>query len=428
MPIQRYSLRSGPNSSNTIEEEISNNLINFTGPSAVGQTEQQDTVPTCTTSVQQSPVVSTNNSVMSVNQCNTVPAARIDHTAQLQTFSGKASKVSASQWWTLFIQWCTLHTFTEPVILNRFVFHLSGMAQQWYLALPPQAKNTLANLKEAFFTRFGKAKNSFDLDVLNIRQQPQETAEEYITRIQQMACDEDIPCRMLVNLIAKGFKPEIAEKVLDKDPETIEDLFKHSKRAESKLKLTKGENNIIASIEGLEERLLSKLTDQIQSVMTLSKPAKSNYSRDRRPKGTAPTFRPQAQHQNGKSYRYDSPYQQPGPYQQSQWQPEPYMYQDSQWQSNQTQWNRFQSPRQFNGPPTRPPYNNQHPADRPTRFHGPSGPRSKCTRCGLEYCDINNCTAFGHKCQHCLRLHHFEHVCFKNPESAFYKPQPNFSR
>lgn len=46
-----------------------------------------------------------------------------------------------------------------------------------------------------------------------------------MSRIQQLACDENIPPRMLVNLIAKGFKPEIAEKVLDKDPETIEDLY-----------------------------------------------------------------------------------------------------------------------------------------------------------------------------------------------------------
>lgn len=50
--------------------------------------------------------------------------------------------------------------------------------------------------------------------------------------------------RMLINLIAKGFKSSIAEnvkgfkssiaeKVLDKDPEIIEDLFIFSKRAES---------------------------------------------------------------------------------------------------------------------------------------------------------------------------------------------------
>lgn len=142
------------------------------------------------------------------------------------------------------MQWCTLHSFTEAHILNRFVFHLGDMAQQWYLAFPSAAKTTLPNLKESFFVRFLKTKNSFDIDVLNIRQQADESAEGCITRIQQMVCDADIPNRMLINLIAKGFKSSIAEnvkgfkssiaeKVLDKDPEIIEDLFKFSKRAES---------------------------------------------------------------------------------------------------------------------------------------------------------------------------------------------------
>lgn len=128
------------------------------------------------------------------------------------------------------MQWCTLHSFTEAQVLNRFVFHLSDMAaQQWYLAFPSAAKTTLPNLKESFFVRFGKTKNSFDID----GQQADESAEGCITRIQQMVCDEDIPNRMLINLIAKGFISSIAEKVLDKDPEIIEDLFKFSKRAES---------------------------------------------------------------------------------------------------------------------------------------------------------------------------------------------------
>lgn len=129
------------------------------------------------------------------------------------------------------------------------MFHLSDIAQQWYLALPPISKSTLVNLKEAFLVRFGKTRNNFDIDVRDIKQQLDETAEEYISRVQQLAGDEDIPPRMLVNLIAKGFKPEIAEKVLDKDPETIEDLFRISKRAESTLKITKSDKSVIATLE-----------------------------------------------------------------------------------------------------------------------------------------------------------------------------------
>lgn len=114
-----------------------------------------------------------------------------------------------------YYQWCTLHGFSEQQILGRFVFHLR------YFGLPPLSKSNSVNLKEAFLVRFGKTRNNFDIDELDIKQQLDETAEEYISRIQQLACDEDIPPRMLVNLIAKGFKPEIAETVWTRKPSRI---------------------------------------------------------------------------------------------------------------------------------------------------------------------------------------------------------------
>lgn len=47
-----------------------------------------------------------------------------------------------------------------------------------------------------------------------------------------MVCDEDILNRMLINLIVKGFKLSIVEKVFDKDLEIIEDFFKFFKWVE----------------------------------------------------------------------------------------------------------------------------------------------------------------------------------------------------
>lgn len=82
--------------------------------------------------------------------------------------------------------------------------------------MPPLSKSNIENLKEAFLDRFGKT-----IDELGIKQQLNERAEEFISRIQQLACDADIPPKMLVNLIAKGFKPEIAEKVWTRKPSMI---------------------------------------------------------------------------------------------------------------------------------------------------------------------------------------------------------------
>lgn len=86
-----------------------------------------------------------------------------------------------------------------------------------------------------------------------------------------MACDDEIPSLMLISLIAKGFQPDISEKVLDKDPQTFEDLFKFAKRAESTVKIRKNDS-LIASIEGMEDRLMTKLSKQLETtVMALDR-------------------------------------------------------------------------------------------------------------------------------------------------------------
>lgn len=187
----------GSSSNQVLDEEISSNLINFTEPNVSTTNKTQDlnsdseaaintsvsttettstpsgnsscstfpspnasTLTTVSSSVSSNiyttsaPVVTNNctstvssNSIMSVNstpnpahQCATISAPRTDNTAQLPKFTGKVSKVSASQWWTLFMQWCTLHSFTEAQILNRFV------SSRWYgatmvLGTPLRSKN-----------------------------------------------------------------------------------------------------------------------------------------------------------------------------------------------------------------------------------------------------------------------------------------------
>ena len=63
-----------------------------------------------------------------------------------------------------------------------------------------------------------------------------------------MTCNDEISDLMLINLIAQGFKPEIAEKVIDRDPVNFEDLCRFARRAESTIKFRKSDP-VIASIE-----------------------------------------------------------------------------------------------------------------------------------------------------------------------------------
>ena len=426
-----------------------------TSASSSTTTESASTTPAITTTATshtiQMATISTNTDLFLCERKDSVPA-------NLPKFSRKTSYLSASQWWASFIQWCILHTFTEIQIVNRFLFHLSDLAQQWYLALPVPARSSLANLKDSFFLRFGKANNDFDIDVFNIRQEVDESAEEYITRIQQKVWDEEIPIRMLIKLIARGLKKDVADKVLDKDPKTMEDLLKFSKMAESNLRITKGEDvNIIASIENMEERLLTKLTNQLQSVMSMQTEQTDVPSQRGKRRGPSSRPHPHRQfqsfeaepsqwnfddqptyrhsdyryskksqwHSNPSSRKYQNHRDQP------QWQSDSperqYQHQDQpQWQSKRDR-NRFrqhQHQQQYNEPSGSQP-RQQHPADRPSRYNGSSAPR-KCSRCSFNYCEFEKCRAIGHQCNICFRFNHLESVCFDNPESPFYRPKSNF--
>lgn len=313
----------------------------------------------------------------------------------------------------LFIQWCSLHAFTEQQILGRIVFHLTDMAQQWYLSLPESSRSTLQQLKSSFLARFGK-QNSFHLDVLDIKQMPDETCEEYISRIQQLACDDNIPSLMLINLIAKGFKTDIAEKVLDKDPETFEDLFKFAKRAESTIKL-RNNNPLIASIEGMEDRLMDKLSKQLEStVMALSNqqnsPSPARFEeksqgrdhRDRYQGYRANNFQPRNNFHGNRQYQNSGP-----------------QYRERPRPAHGTHGNRLTQPAHQSRDTSR-----QH-SNRPSQFQNPPGP-SKCSNCFMDTCDKVHCIALGKQCYYCNGYNHFQIACVSNPNSPFYQYLANF--
>lgn len=338
---------------------------------------------------------------------------RAEQSAQLPKFSGKRGNVSATQWWMLFIQWCSLHAFTEQQILGRIVFHLTDMAQQWYLSLPESSRSTLQQLKSSFLARFGK-QNSFHLDLLDIKQMPDETCEEYISRIQQLACDDNIPSLMLINLIAKGFKTDIAEKVLDKDPETFEDLFKFAKRAESTIKL-RNNNPLIASIEGMEDRLMDKLSKQLEStVMALTNqqnsPSPARFEeksqgrdhRDRYQGYRANNFQPRNNFHGNRQYQNSDP-----------------QYRERPRPAHGTHGNRFTQPAHQSRDTSR-----QH-SNRPSQFQNPPGP-SKCSNCFMDTCDKVHCIALGKQCYYCNGYNHFQIACVSNPNSPFYQYLANF--
>ena len=56
--------------------------------------------------------------------------------------------------------------------------------------------------------------------------------------------------------------------MIDRDPETFEDLFRFARRAESTIKFRKSDP-MIASIEGMEGRLMDRLSKQLENQINI---------------------------------------------------------------------------------------------------------------------------------------------------------------
>ena len=104
-------------------------------------------------------------------------------------------------------------TFREGIIVNRFVFHLSDLAQLCCLAPPLLAKFTLYSLKGSFLL---DSERPTIISTLLYSTSPAslQICKEYITRTKQTVCGKEIPTRMLIKLIDRGLKMDLQIKVL----------------------------------------------------------------------------------------------------------------------------------------------------------------------------------------------------------------------
>ena len=105
----------------------------------------------------------------------------------------------ASQWWTLFIQWCTLHNFVDNGVCAAFPFHLAdGAPMLWYNNLAEIIRTNMDQLKTAFLAKFGSANNIFDVGLLRIKQKEDESVDDFFVRMETQIRDTVIPENILV--------------------------------------------------------------------------------------------------------------------------------------------------------------------------------------------------------------------------------------
>jgi hypothetical protein len=75
----------------------------------------------------------------------------------------------------------TLPRMPEAEAILTLPFYLTGMADNWFSALPNDCKQSLHPIQSSFLQRF-KPVTNHDKRMKNLEQQPNETIDEYISR------------------------------------------------------------------------------------------------------------------------------------------------------------------------------------------------------------------------------------------------------
>lgn len=152
-------------------------------------------------------------------------------------FEGKPSD-DATAWLGYFVQYCDYKGIKgKPQQLQLFRLLMKNQAWEWYDALEQTEKDTYDNLEKSFKKRYEQSnlvKYRSAKDIFNRKQGNDESVDDYVTAMRQMAKkisekpDED----MIRFAILAGLQPHIANLVVAKAPTNITELLEEARIAE----------------------------------------------------------------------------------------------------------------------------------------------------------------------------------------------------
>ena len=104
---------------------------------------------------------------------------------QLENFAGD-DQIDGKSWLEWFERYCTFHKQDEGQQLLTMPFYMTSHARIWHDALDNTTKTDLKTLKETFQAIF-KAQDILDTELLEIAQRPDETSNDYFSRVLKKA-------------------------------------------------------------------------------------------------------------------------------------------------------------------------------------------------------------------------------------------------
>lgn len=115
------------------------------------------------------------------------------------------------------------HKLKDEDVVLGFPTLLGGNAKRWFIHSDID-KTNLKRITDAFKTRFLNPSKCSTATLFQQKQRVGENVQDYITSMRATAARLGTPDRQVLEAIMNGFLPEIREKVIMRDPRTLEDL------------------------------------------------------------------------------------------------------------------------------------------------------------------------------------------------------------
>lgn len=339
---------------------------------------------------------------------------------RLDKYNGSDSIVA---WLSRFDKFCKINNIDNKQKSDILPFYLEQGPLNYYNTLTQDVKDDTNELQEALLNRYKVESQYCDFGLLNIRQNPSESVDNYFGRIYKIALDKDIPERILLSLALSGLLHSIRRSVIIAQPDSMDELLRLAKLAEVT------NNTESASIHLLEDSCknivqeIKELKCQVNKININNETVQSIKPNENAWCESPPQSRPPPPQSEFPVHQNESPYnahqQKPpmqdfeAPYARSRHNyNNGYTYRNNDYANNYNPRNEYRNYR-----PVRT--NNEMSNYRPPKIvknnivnPRPPTNRNKCSKCGNERCRMGNyCRAANVVCHNCGIVGHFSRMC-----------------
>ena len=162
------------------------------------------------------------------------PTDMSDETFGPPLFTGDGTQ-DAKSWLNTLNDFIAYKGLTADKDLSLFKLRLSSFARDWLATISEAEKDSHANLSASFLERFQPRdieRFKFAKELFNLKQEPNETIDVYITKLRKKAAVVGLDAQLQLFAALNGILPEIASYVMEHNPTTLDAVIQHGRVAE----------------------------------------------------------------------------------------------------------------------------------------------------------------------------------------------------